>query len=236
MIHSNAITEFIRLVKQPGELFECRAFPFNARGVFSGWFTPETTGILAAKLTGIGDCEGVFFTPNRLRESACDGPKNLLARVSRRMRTTSDNDVSERIFLMVDVDPVRAPGCEKLSATTAEKGSAWQVAIRVKSELRSVFPAPLVVDSGNGYHLYYRLATTEPGGAIVDDLNDPITRFLRILAAKFDNEYAEIDIRVRNASRVMKLPGTMARKGPHSDERPHRMAKLIEVPDGWATC
>jgi hypothetical protein len=40
----------------------------------------------------------------------------------------------------------------------------------------------------------------------------------------------KIDASVFNAARIWKLPGTMACKGADMPDRPHRIARLIEVP------
>ena len=54
---------------------------------------------------------------------------------------------------------------------------------------------------------------------------------LRVLALKFGTEQTYVDQRVFNPSRILKIYGTVARKGEHTDERPWRTARLVEVPD-----
>ena len=80
-----------------------------------------------------------------------------------------------------------------------------------------------MADSGNGYHLLYRIDLPAADGGLVE-------RVLKSLAARFDNEHVKIDQSVYNPARICKLPGTMARKGDHTEARPHRRAKLLEVP------
>ena len=92
------------------------------------------------------------------------------------------------------------------------------------------WPAPVVADSGNGYHLLYRLAEDVPVAAVPVPADDPVRRLLRHLAAKFDTAHAAIDTSVFNPGRIVKLPGTKARKGPGTPDRPHRRASLLEVP------
>jgi hypothetical protein len=53
---------------------------------------------------------------------------------------------------------------------------------------------------------------------------------LKVLAAKFGDDRVKIDTKIYNASRIGKLPGTLAAKGPNTPERPHRVAALLEVP------
>ena len=44
-----------------------------------------------------------------------------------------------------------------------------------------------------------------------------------------------LDVTNHNAARVAKLPGTWARKGEHSDERPHRVSALLSECSGMVT-
>ena len=50
---------------------------------------------------------------------------------------------------------------------------------------------------------------------------------LHELARKFNNGIVAVDTVVYNASRISKVPGTIARKGLNTAERPHRMAVVL---------
>jgi hypothetical protein len=54
---------------------------------------------------------------------------------------------------------------------------------------------------------------------------------LTALAARFDTEQVKIDQKVYNPGRIVKLYGTLARKGPNEPERPHRTSKVLEAPE-----
>jgi hypothetical protein len=82
-----------------------------------------------------------------------------------------------------------------------------------------------VADSGNGYHLLYR----------IDLLNDPaattlVKNGLVTLAQRFDNQLVKVDESVYNAARIVKAYGSLAAKGKPTQERPHRISKLLRVP------
>jgi putative DNA primase/helicase len=144
---------------------------------------------------------------------------------------THDEDVPERRFLIVDVDPVRAVAGEM--ATEEEKGEAYRTMQTLTPfMLWRGWSDPLVVDSGNGYHLYYRLANPQPGGS-ADSSTDPIAVVLKLLNAKFGTPGANIDTNVFNAARLMRIPGTVTRKGSGQGERPHRVSKIVSMPD-WS--
>ena len=139
-------------------------------------------------------------------------------------RAARDGDVLRRRWLLIDADPVRDPD---VSATGAEKQQALALAVRVRELLcPHGWPAPVLIDSGNGYHLLYRADLANDDAA-----RDQVKQLLRHLAGRLDTAAATIDQKVYNASRVAKLPGTWARKGPDTPERPHRLARLVEVPE-----
>jgi hypothetical protein len=50
------------------------------------------------------------------------------------------------------------------------------------------------------------------------------------LAKLFNTPGSEVDTGNYNAARVCKLYGSFSRKGPHSDERPHRRSAVVEMP------
>jgi len=125
--------------------------------------------------------------------------------------------------LLVDVDPLRPSG---VCATDAEKAEAWSVATRVRDYLSSQgWPEPVAVDSGNGYHLYYR----DYGGRGGHEWR----YILGWLARTFDTDEAKVDTSVWDAARISRLPGTLNRKGPKSPDRPHRMARVLKYPAAW---
>jgi P4 family phage/plasmid primase-like protien len=135
-----------------------------------------------------------------------------------------DEDVRRREWFFIDVDPVRPREC---NATDAEKGAAERVAGEVRSFLREQgFPDPVYCDSGNGYHLLYRIDL--PNDADAEAL---VRRSLQALAARFDTAGVKIDPKVCNASRLTKLYGTTVRKGEITEDRPVRESRMLEVPD-----
>ena len=164
--------------------------------------------------------KGVYFTLNPLNP-------DLLARRCNRIdwanegELAKDKDVLGRRWLLVDADPVRDP---LISSTEEEKAAALQTVGAVREFLRSRdWPDPVLADSGNGYHLLYRVDLPADDGGRVE-------RVLKALAARFDSGRVKIDQKVFNPSRICKLPGTLARKGDHTPSRPHRRARLVEVP------
>lgn len=139
-----------------------------------------------------------------------------------------NDDVLSRRWFFLDFDPVRPKDC---CATDVEKALARERTRFVAAWLHGrSWPDPIVVDSGNGMHLYYR----------VDLPNDELTRALfrglvRGLATRFDNEVVLVDRSVHKAAQVAKLPGTWARKGANDPDRPWRRCRIDAAPDELMT-
>lgn len=85
------------------------------------------------------------------------------------------------------------------------------------------WPEPLLLDSGNGAQLMY--AVNLP----VNDEN-LVSQCLYEIAKASDHQ-VKIDTTVHNPARIWRIPGTMNCKGDSTPERPHRMAKIISVPE-----
>lgn len=215
----------LRMLLEPGQVVELRALQVveqdGSTTTHSGFFDTDHLSELvtaADKLAQQG--KGAFWTLNPVRP-------DLLARranhesVASRDELTSDKDIVRRRWLLVDVDPRRPSG---VSATDAEKKQARQVANAVEAFLFDAgWPEPIRADSGNGFHLLYRIDLPADDDGLVK-------RCLHALAHEFDNEHASVDTSVFNPSRICKVPGTMARKGSNTKERPHRRAQILSQP------
>lgn len=231
---TDQIAAALSLFFDPDDVFEVRALDHDGPGMKSaGWFLGRQADRAAAKVAeAAAAAGGVYFTPN-------PSSRDCYRRCAGMLRPaffplTADADVPRRRFLVIDVDPVRPKEFKKDSATDAEKAAAGGVADRVRAFLAARrWPAPLVVDSGNGMHLYYRLPEQQPGGSIADSTTDPLACLLACLKARFSTDAAEIDATVFNPSRIMKVPGTWSRKGPGSPDRPHRKSAVLVTPADW---
>lgn len=228
------IAAWLPLFFGPDDVLEIRALGVGRPGrKVAGWMTAANVPAMARSIAAVANEPGasVYFTPHRLNPVVLQRARNVLVEVGPRLRLTADADVLERRYLLIDVDPVRPAG---VSATDAEKSHAREVADRVRERVNRHAPGgPLVVDSGNGFHLYYRLPDPETGGTVADPAADRTAVILHALAQNFDTAAATIDTSVFNPSRIMKVPGTVARKGEPTPERPHRPCVVVEVPNGW---
>lgn len=229
------IRRFVELLFQPGDVFEVRAPDCrerrDARYAFtcSGYFTYETLDAAVAAIAELdrsGTAPGIYVTMNPVAPA-------LLARVANRIKprvreTTQDKDIVHRRWLLIDVDPVRPAG---ICSTDAELALAFERARVVVEYLTSVgWPAPIQAMSGNGYHLLYRIDLPADDGALVKSV-------LAALADRFTDDTVAVDRSVHNAARIVKVVGTMSRKGDDLrdvaalEDRPHRRSEIVAAPD-----
>ena len=136
-------------------------------------------------------------------------------------KSVKDCDILCRQLLLVDIDRVADT---KQPATMQDMNSAENLAKDVAAFLsQKGWPNPARMMSGNGFHLYFPLddlPNTEQVTALVKAT-------LKELSRRFDTDAVGVDTSVFNASRITKVPGTIMRKGEATEDRPHRMAKLL---------
>ena len=132
-----------------------------------------------------------------------------------------DGDILCRRLLLIDCDRTNAVG----PIHEDEIDEVLAFAGRIEAHLLEVHDLESVmVFSGNGVHLYLPL----------DDLpNDtPFKTYCQNLlqgfAAEFDTIKFKVDTSVYNASRITKVPGTIARKGSEDEDHPYQMAQVVE--------
>lgn len=226
------VRRHLELLFQPGDVFEVRAPKCNNGrydSTCSGYFAFETIEAAVCeivKLDGVGNAPGIYVTLNPVKS-------DLLARATNRLRqrakeTTADKDIVQRRWLLMDIDSVRPAG---VSATDAELTAAINRGREIAAHLTNLgWPAPVLIQSGNGCHLIFRIELpTEDDGLV--------KAVLHALADRFDDDRVTVDRGVHNASRIVKIVGTMSRKGDDVrgmaavEDRPHRRCEFIEVPE-----
>lgn len=229
------VRRFLGLLFQSGDVFEVRAPDCrerrDARYAFtcSGYFTFET---MDAAVNGIAELDrsaiapGIYLTINPVAPA-------LLARAANRIKprareTTQDKDVMHRRWLLIDVDPVRPAG---VSATDSELALALERALVIAEYLAALgWPASIMAMSGNGYHLLYRIDLPTDDAGLVKAV-------LAALADRFSDGAVAIDRSVHNPARIVKVIGTVSRKGDElrgaasQDDRPHRRSEIVAVPE-----
>jgi len=202
------VRQALSLLADPAAGVQLTCMPSWAWGTFPG--AGEGIDQAAEWVGGHGDAQGIYYALNPVSvglEARC-----------------KNSDALRRRWLLIDVDRVKTAEDRDLSASAKEHADALGLAEEVREHLHGLgWPDPgFHLNSGNGAHLLYR----------IDWPNDPesqkvLSAFLKGLAAQFDGPRGELDRAVHDARRISKLPGTWARKGPSTTDRPHRMARVL---------
>lgn len=184
-------------------------------GIYAGYFDNEAAALAAVERLPY---TAAWLGLNPLRPDALT-PDTVINPLELRMerRTARDEHICKREWLLLDFDPQRPAG---VGSTDAEKAAAHQQAEQCRSELAGMgWPSPTVIDSGNGYHLRYRIDLPNDATA---------TALVRAVLQRLAVRYPMLDVTNYKAARVAKLPGSWARKGPDTPERPHRKSETLE--------
>lgn len=192
----------------------------------SGYFTDIE--VLISNLKRFSTREGInFYLVMNTINTACYSRQQKDCFIDRPKTTTSDKDIDGREWLLIDMDCERPAG---VSSTNDELEKAKKKASQVYHYLKNNgFSDPVVALSGNGAHLLYKISLANDEASL-----KIIKECLLALDLMFSDKDVKIDTAVFNAARITKLYGTVAQKGKNTDERPHRMSKLVMVPDNIA--
>ena len=230
LIDIQEVQRALSTILEPGQVFEIRileAVTDNPRypATLAGYFknTAESRALLIKELRRVRSALGFYITPQVCHPDLINRIYQTLKN-QKRDYSTSDDTVTRYRWLLIDSDPERI---SHISTANEQHEQALQHSLAIASYLRDIgFPEPLRADSGNGGHLLYP----------IDLPNTPehvglISRFLQALSERFNRDGIKVDTTVFNPSRIWKLYGTPACKGSDTPERPHRMARILSIPD-----
>ena len=211
------IRKWHKVFKPNNELFEIRIL---SKPTISGYFYDIEE---ALKTLPQYDKYQIYFTVNQVKD-ACSSRVQFNKFQQVQGSATSGNDIQHRWWLPIDIDVDRPTD---VSSSNEEKEYAHQKAGEVYKFLQKAgFPNPVVCDSSSGYHIYYPLDADN-----TQEVKSVIEKFYAVLGEYFTDGRVKIDKVVGDANRIMRLYGTFGRKGRNSEERPHRMSKILSVPE-----
>ena len=222
---SDELTRTVEILFSPGDVVELRTFKEGR--TYSGYFEDRGKLVHAAcKQDERG--HDVYITLNKLPDDIAFRRYNRIEQIKGRDQTTSDRDVERRRYLFIDADCERVSG---VSSTDEEKRKSRDKVLEIREFLRAQgWPEPIVCDSGNGYHLLYRVDLPAD-----QDSLELIADVLEALDFKFSDDSVKVDTTTKNAARITKFYGTVAKKGDDLPQRPHRPSKILKVPDSSAS-
>ena len=166
----------------------------------------------------------IYYTINRLPDDVRGLPQyNKI--IVRPKQTCNDNMIIARDYVCIDLDSRRLSGTnatdEQVEFTKKKANEVYQYLVNVG------FNPPTVVFSSSGVHLYLRCAMQN------NEKNTKLVkRFLQALSMMFTDEHTEVDEKVFNCARIMRLPSTYSCKGNTMDaSRPQRLCKFVKISD-----
>lgn len=220
MIDREQIYKWWSVFHTEGEITEIRSF--GGSGAYSGYYKNIDNVIRDLEYLESKPDLQVYFILNAINPD-CYG-RVQREQLAYKTKTTADDEIIGRKWLMIDLDPKRTSG---ISSSQEELEYAHQKALEVYRFLRDKgFYDPVVCMSGNGYHLMYscKIAVSKETDALIE-------RFVNALAMLFTDDKVDVDKKCTNKARLSKVYGTTAKKGSNSPERPWRLSKIVKVPD-----
>lgn len=215
----NATRAGLDVLLASGKVYELR-IPGTRRGTASGYYDDfDRLARDAERMSG--QAAGIYLTLNPVDSELRARAYNHLTDYAK--NTTTDNDILYRRWLPVDFDPDRPAG---ISSTDIEHEAAISRAREARDLLAALgFPAPILADSGNGAHLLYRIDLPKD-----DESTELVARCLNALDLRLTDSTVKVDTTTSNSARIWKVYGTLVCKGDNLPERPHRVARILELP------
>lgn len=211
------IRKTVSAIKPNGELFEIRYI--SGKWNASGYFTNADTLLAEIKKFRPKSGACVYFTLNHISQE-CYSRAQRDRLIEFATPTTGDREIEALEWIMVDLDPIRASGT---SSSNEQIEYAKITARKIFKFLKARgWSNPVVALSGNGIHLLYKIELK----------NDPervelVKKVLMALNMLFADSKIDVDQKTFNPARICKLYGTIAQKGSNTEDRPHRMSKIL---------
>lgn len=209
---------------EEGEVCEVRCIGAQKTDpTFSGYYKNIDNLIRDICKVSLDERYQIYFVLNKIKDE-CYDRKQCEHMIQKPSNTTSDKDIEGIKWIFLDFDANHSSG---IGSTNEQVELAKKKAHEVCKFLRdNGFQKPVVGMSGNGFHAYLRVSLAND-----DESEKLIIRFTSALGMLFSDDNIKIDPVVKNAGRLGKLFGSMARKGRNSPQRPWRYSKLVQIPD-----
>jgi len=219
------ILKALQALVEPGSVAELRVI-----GCKDGNYTANYTGYfddlekMAEAAAGFdGQAPAVYLTLHKCNPALLARAANRVVKSGKTSVSTSDHDVEKFCWLPIDADAKRPAG---ISSSESEHAAAIERIREIRKKLLVLgWPEPVAGDSGNGGHLLFKIDLPNTAENV-----ELIKAAILALHQEFSDAAVEIDRTVFNPARIWKLYGTLTKKGDPTPDRPHRRARLLNVP------
>jgi hypothetical protein len=191
--------------------------------IIAGWFMDKQKAIAEVqRISKNPTLKAIYITLNPCHEALLSRSNEQIKQVKSR---TSDNNITVIRNLYIDTDAIRPTDT---NSSDDEHELALEIMYAIKKDLSEQgWPDPLCGDSGNGGMLVYRIEP-QPNS---NETTDLIQRTLKAISLKYSTNRVNIDTSVYNPARLVKLLGTMTRKGEATSDRPQRLSRILSLPE-----
>lgn len=215
------IRRFFRLLgHEPHGLTELRVIPPRGKP-WLGFFDAEDAFVEACA-TWSGKAN-VYAGRNPRPRAFAERSPQAVNQLARGVPGAKSADIEVVTALSLDIDPVRA---KDTPSSDPEHALALATAKRIAADYSNA----VVIDSGNGGHVLFPVHPVS-----VDGDARVITARVRAWEAEIREEVESdpalaVDS-IHDPSRILRVPGTLNIKGVATEERPHRLARIVgEIP------
>lgn len=197
---------------------------------YQGYFDNEAD--LASCLEALDDDVTLYYNAHIISDSFKENVPHNILEAGKANSALKNTDVCQMQYLVVDVD-VDTDGngsdeSPKVNVTQEENAKAVTMATKIANELATGgFTGIGVVNSGNGAHVIIPCIPFE----VKKNNLGYVKQFVRLMAKKYNEDTCNIDIKVTNAGRIFKMPGTLSKKGIPTEENPWRHASVVQFPE-----
>lgn len=223
----------LNTIIQPDQVFELRLHGITSKSnrrtwnIANGYFQSVDAAVTALdEFCKTHEFNTAYYTPNPLTPAILARRPNLIEVVHTQEVGVgaADADVLKRNWFLIDLDYDHPAG---ISSSDDEVAKTLAAAKAFFALMKPQFGEPVVISSGNGTHLMYRIdLPTDDGGVLKMCLKQ--AKF--VLETRFPGVI--VDQKVFNPARIWKLPGSVAKKGHELPEqkRFHRQSHMVYIP------
>ena len=188
------------------DVFELRAF-YNNKPVMVGYFNDAD---LADAFIATNQHYDLYITPQRILPRLIERSTNKMVDAGT-IEATKDTEVSDYKYILIDFDAnmktpngyIKRP--KGTSSTDEEHSDAIDLAKKVVQAMEIPEESYMMVDSGNGAHVYIAIES-----GIQQDV---IKSVIYAVKALFETPAVDIDTSVANKARIFRAPGSRNNKG-----------------------
>ena len=213
IIMTEDIKKTLSLLFEPGQVISVSGIKLDDTMTKKFYTDMDRAAAVIEKADGSAKFKGIYINLQKLMDSS-----------------TSDTrkDVALYTNFMIDLDRRVKNG----NATDEERSTVEKIMQEAKGWLCEVLKSePLVADTGNGFHLVFKLEPFVAHNQAMDLLKECIAA-VKVRFEKPDVN-VEIDVTVAEPEQLTRCYGTWNRKYPETPGRPQRRSNVLSAPTKW---